>query len=242
MTLSEKFVGKYMRLARQIGLDQNPCHSRKIGVVIVDPIHNSISGTGYNGPAPGTPHCDSEVYLREFFWPQLTFQEKDSIRLEVGGSILDLDYDPTNYMCDHVFDQCTQKCTECEITQKEILRFDNDVKYNKTVDRFVEKYAGCKQCPRRLVGAPSGMRTELCSCGHAERHAITNAARQLSGHVMFCWCGVPCLQCTDAIIQAMIKTVHVLKWNTDYSKMSRWLFAKANVEIIEHNEGDLLNV
>ena len=74
--LSDKFIKKYMRIAKVVGEDQNPCYSRQIGTVIVDPIRNAIIGTGYNGPPKGTPHCDNPVYLQDIVWPQLTMTER----------------------------------------------------------------------------------------------------------------------------------------------------------------------
>lgn len=75
---SAKFVGKYMRLARQVGEDSNPCYSgRKVGVVIVNPERNCIVGTGYNGPPRGTPHCDSQEFLNHYVWPQLQMNDID---------------------------------------------------------------------------------------------------------------------------------------------------------------------
>jgi deoxycytidylate deaminase len=82
--MKEKFIKKYMRLARQIGIDNNPCLSRQIGAVIIDPGTNRIQGMGYNGPPTGTPHCNSLHYLKRYFWPQLTEKEKESFRLEWG--------------------------------------------------------------------------------------------------------------------------------------------------------------
>lgn len=197
--LTPKFIKKYMRLAAHIGQDQNPCYSRQIGVVIVDPVLNRIVGTGYNGPPPGTPHTDTEEYLREFFWPQLTDSEKESIGLM---------YEPGSG--DHA----------------------PYLDYFK--ERFIKQYSGCRTCPRRLVNAGSGERTELCSCGHAERHAITNAACPLNGAYMFAWCPAPCLQCTDAIIHAGIKKVYCLIGH--YHKPTSWLMKRGNVELIQHHE------
>ena len=73
-----------MRLARQIGTDNNPCLSRQIGAVIIDPETNRIQGMGYNGPPTGTPHCNSIKYLRDYFWPQLTDDDRESFRTEWG--------------------------------------------------------------------------------------------------------------------------------------------------------------
>lgn len=191
--MKEKFIMKWMRVAKQIGEDENPCFSRKIGVVIVDPVTNTIRGTGYNGPAPGVPHCDTRDHLENFFWPQLSNAEKAIVSTRYGDT----------YLPDHE-----------EFHKK----------------KFLDTYTNCGQCPRRLVKAAAGQRNELCSCGHAERHAITNAGT-CHGYYMFCYCGVPCIQCTDAIIQAGIKKVYHLD-DTDYHPVARWMFEKAGVELV----------
>ena len=188
IVVKTKFIKKYMRIAREVGEYENPCYSRKIGVVIVDPVGNKILGTGYNGPPPGTPHCDDKDFLVNYFLPQLTPLEKINLIAE----------------------------------------------YHSLED-FVEVVKDCRTCPRRYVNAASGQRNELCSCGHAERHAITNTSCSLYSSVMFCWCGVPCLQCTDAIIQAGVKRVYCLK-DKDYHSTSRWLFLKARIPILEHEK------
>jgi deoxycytidylate deaminase len=198
--MKEKFIKKYMRIAKLIGQDQNPCHSRKIGAVIVDPVSNRILGTGYNGPAPGTPHPTSEEFLREFFWPQLTEDEK----LSIYRSLL------------------------VPKTIKNAFELDTIV-----LDAFIKEYKDKPICPRRIIGAGAGQRSELCSCGHAERHAITNAAQCCHGAYMFCWCGVPCIQCTDSIIQSGIAKVYCLK-EADYQEKSRWLFSKSKCIVHEH--------
>lgn len=194
-----------MRLAKQVGEDNNPCPSRQIGVVIVDTHRNRIMGTGYNGPPAGTPHCDSYTFLNRFFWPQLTFEEKESIRLMFG-------VDPS----------------------------DRDIDHTKTRHKFSEKYDGCGSCPRRLIKAKSGERSELCSCQHAERNAITNACQDLTGCEMFCWCGVPCIQCTGSIINARISVVHCLV-APDYHPQARYLFETADIDLREYDDQQLLD-
>lgn len=74
--MNDKFVRKYMGLAEFIAKDQPVCYSRNIGGVLVDPVENKVISTGYNGPPKNTPHCDSEEYLREVFWPQLSNEDK----------------------------------------------------------------------------------------------------------------------------------------------------------------------
>jgi dCMP deaminase len=191
--LSEKFIKKYMRLAKQFGEDNNPCYSRKIGVIIVDSTINKIVATGYNGPPRGTPHCDSKDHLLNIVWPQLTEDEKTKLPDPIVGK-----------------------------------------------DDFVNKYADCKTCPRKLIKAESGKRLELCSCAHAEVNAIVNASQNIYGCTMFCWCPVPCIECTKIVINAGIKELHCFKEPQDYSIGSRYLFEKAGVNILEYNKEDFI--
>jgi dCMP deaminase len=190
-----KFVGKYMRLAKLVGEDNNPCHSRKIGVIIVDPVSNRILGTGYNGPPKGTPHCDTQEYIHDVFWPQLDPVEK------------------------------AKAANAAECTSHEDLDMCRAV---------CDKYANSKTCPRKIIGAPSGKRLELCSCVHGEANAIVNSAKDLYGATMFCWCGVPCVECTKLIINAGIKQVYCIDWGADYSPSSRYLFRQAGVVVECH--------
>lgn len=202
--MKEKWVGKYMRLAKKVGEDKNPCYSRKIGVVVVrvhaDGTSGKVLGTGYNGPPRGTPHCDEREYLETIFWPQLDPVEKAKAVNAANTKGVPIVGSEDKDMCKHVCDS----------------------------------YAGQKTCPRKIIGAPSGTRLELCSCAHAETNAIVNSSDDLYGAYMFCWCGVPCVECTKLIINAGIKRVYVIDWGNDYSHGSRWLFDKAGIEVIMH--------
>lgn len=186
---SDKFIHKYMRLAKNFGEESNPCYSRKIGVIIVEPKINKIVATGYNGPPRGTPHCDSKKHLQNIVWPQLTETEKSLV-----------DFKP--------------------ITQEE----------------FIEKYTNCGICPRKLIRAESGARLELCSCAHAEVNAIVNASQNIQGCHMFCWCPVPCIECTKIIINAGISKIYCFKESKDYSIGSRYLLKEANIEVVEYDK------
>ena len=73
---NNKFVNKYLSLAKFFGDRDNPCYSRQIGVVITDSNFNKILATGYNGPPRGIPHCDTPEHFREILIPQLTEQDK----------------------------------------------------------------------------------------------------------------------------------------------------------------------
>lgn len=195
MITKPKFVRKYMRMAYELGETENPCHSRKIGTMIINDDHEVV-GMGYNGPPAGTPHCDTEVYLREFFWPQLTKDEKESIALELG-----------------------------------IPRNGPDA---DLAAAFSKRYNMCGTCPRRLIGAKSGQRTELCSCQHAERNAINKASRSTKNATMFAWCGIPCIPCTGAIINARIGALHCLT-DIAYHDLASWLFERAGVKVFVHD-------
>ena len=61
--IPEKFIGKYLRLAKQFGEDGNPCYSRSIGCVYVDPVSNAVAAMGYNGPPRGSKHCTDPEFL-----------------------------------------------------------------------------------------------------------------------------------------------------------------------------------
>lgn len=205
MQIKEHHAKKYMRLAKQVGEDNNPCYSRHIGVVIVNPVQHKIVGSGYNGPPRNVPHCDDPDYLREVVFPQLTQTELAYFHAQ----------------------QPLEKIVDMVGSNPEAIE-ENHCR------NFVETAAGCKTCPRKLIGAASGKRLELCSCAHAETNAIVNAGQDLAGCVMFCWCGVPCYECTKLIINSGIKKIYVINWGADYSDGSRWLFKNAGVEVEEH--------
>jgi dCMP deaminase len=184
--MKDKFVFKYMRMAKFVAEDQNPCYARQVGAVIVDPVSNKIVGTGYNGPPKGVPHCDEKEHLTHVVWPQLTQFEKDIIEFKP-----------------------------------------------MTCEEFVSKYTKCGKCPRRLVKAVSGKRLELCSCVHAETNAIVNAAQNINGCYIFCWCPLPCVECSKLIINSGIKKLYCYKEEPDYSVGSRFILEKVGIKIIE---------
>ncbi len=197
--MSPKFVRKYLRFAQLVGSDQNPCLSRGIGSVIVDPDTNRILSTGYNGPAKGVPHLDSFESLCEFIYPQLTDEDASYI-----------------------------KCTKGD---KQFLL--------GSAEEFAAQYEGCKTCPRKIVGAKSGARLDLCSCVHSERNALLNAGCDLTGSYLFAYCGVPCVDCTIEIINAGVSRVYCLAEdsgptdNVYASWRSEWQLRKAGVELVK---------
>lgn len=109
---------------------------------------------------------------------------------------------------------------------------------NNNLRTFVNRYAGCGACPRKIIAAMSGERLELCSCVHGETSAIINAHRSVAGCWMFCWCAVPCVECTKLILQSHISTVFCFDSppEKDYSPYSsRFLFqtGKTNLVLID---------
>jgi deoxycytidylate deaminase len=226
--LVPKFIKKFMLIAKTIGEIENPCFSRHIGAIVVDGFTKRILGTGYNGPPSGTPHANTYDFLLEYFWPQLTYDQRKSLQYELGG-LLD-----EQIQCHHEWGD-NRRCVKCNLSDLE-----KDCT-TTTLGLFIQKYVGKPICPRRLVGAKSGEQLHLCSCQHAERNAIINAARDLTKCVMYCWCGVPCFDCTGAIINAHISEVHCLKQSVDYSPQSRWLFNKANIRVVEWSAEELLS-
>ena len=184
--MKEKFVKKYMRLASVVATDSNPCLSRQVGVIVVDPHTNGVVGAGYNGPPEGTPHCNDIEFISNFVWPQLTSKERNLL-----GSV--------------------DKKTACEYM------------------------ANQNKCPRNILGYSCGRRSELCSCQHAERNALNKLPIPAKGLVMFCWCGVPCIQCTGSLINAGISEIYCLEQTEDYQPEARWLYAKSETKLHERD-------
>lgn len=105
-----------------------------------------------------------------------------------------------------------------------------------SIDDWCKSKEGCKQCPRRFVNAGPGQRSTLCSCQHAERNAIVNSTVNIDNCSIFCWCGVPCIDCSGAIINSGIAEVHCLIVDgPDYHPESRWLLKRAHVEVFEYH-------
>jgi deoxycytidylate deaminase len=75
--LNDTEAKKWFRLAKSVKEVENPCYSRQIGVVIVDPDTNSLVSSGHNGPPQNCPKNDDHGYLKDVVWPQLTLIERD---------------------------------------------------------------------------------------------------------------------------------------------------------------------
>jgi len=70
--ISENQTKKWMRLAKAVQDSEKPCYSKQIGVVVVDPVTNSLVSSGHNGPPQGCLPNDHPDYLRKVVYPLLT--------------------------------------------------------------------------------------------------------------------------------------------------------------------------
>lgn len=219
--MKDKFVRKYMVLAKTVGLVENPCFSRQIGSIIVNPKTNSIISTGYNGPPKGVPHCDTEWHIDNIVWDNLSFQEKSAI---VG----------IHYLTFEEFLD-TKRSIYGNVNLEQMKKEYEQLKKEDHLRKRIYKSNVFKhKCPRRVLNIPSGQRPELCSCEHSERNAIYNAQSSTNNCIIFCYCALPCFDCSKAIINSGIKKIYCLKsTEPDYSPQSRPILQKAGVEIVE---------
>lgn len=213
--LSDKHIRMYMRMAEALAHpDHNSCFSRHIGCVIAqtDLPGGRVVSTGFNSPVSGASSPDSFEMLREFVWPQLRQAEKVA------------------------FVHSARRYSD---TSNAGL-IDADMP--GAADEACRVLTGCKICPRRLVGAKSGERLELCPCAHAERNAIIRCTESLRGSWLFLWFGSICHECATAIIQAGITHIVMLTSSEpDYSPGSRWLFDQKGI-VREYRDPTTLNI
>jgi deoxycytidylate deaminase len=206
-----------MRKAKAIA--ENPdchvCPSRQLAAVIAntDPDYHCVLSEGYNGPPRGVPHNDSAEWL-ETILGRLSQKDLHTMveTLELEGEV----YGNTIGEMSDLW-ECVQSA---EAKQK-----------------LLDAYDGCGQCPRRILQIPSGQRLDLCSCAHAERNAVANAAMSgvsIRGATMFCWCCVPCHECTTVILNSGISEVVCHYADEDYSPSSKDLFRLAGVKLIRY--------
>lgn len=98
-----------------------------------------------------------------------------------------------------------------------------------------------KICPRKLIGAKSGERLDLCIALHSEAASILNCAKEgkysTKESTLYCNCGVPCQNCMILIIQSGIKRVVCNSDNTTgnygiyYDLTSKYLHEQSKIKI-----------
>ncbi len=130
------------------------------------------------------------------------------------------------------------KLTETEKQKLSCLVQNRNPTQKDEREVVAESLHGCGQCPRRLLGHSSGVRTELCSCQHGERNAISNSNGSVAGGILFGHCCISCFGCTGAIINSRIKEVHFQE-GPEYEPGCIALYGYANIPIFLYSEEEL---
>ena len=215
----EKWIKKYMKIAKVLADDNSSCYSRKIGCVLVSEDNVPIT-FGYNGSVEGSPHTDHPKYLMQLWKKILTSEDKKKLIKKYKLKVQELS-SKNRFICDY--------------GSSVYYRFGDEKP--DFAAAFINKFSDCKNCPRKLLDIKSGERLDLCNCSHSERNCIFNAAKSgqsTQNSVIYCYCGVPCHECSLALIQSGVKVVVCLNTGLeDYSKSSRTNFDLSGVKLIE---------
>lgn len=99
--LTDEELRKFMRLAKNVEDAENPCLSRSIGTVIVDPVMKNVVSHGHNGPPEGAPRCDDHNYLGSVVWPQLSPAERKIALADARQVDGDDDYNRRSFQAKH---------------------------------------------------------------------------------------------------------------------------------------------
>jgi len=87
---------------------------------------------------------------------------------------------------------------------------DDSGKYKSVIQSLV--------CPRQRMGYGSGQGIEYCAAVHSEVNTVVQAARNgvsTKDSTLYCWCGVPCPNCSKELINAGVKRIVCTGYN-DY--------------------------
>lgn len=127
---------------------------------------------------------------------------------------------------------CDQRCRKVD---------EYDPLWDEAAAKKVELKPLNGTCPRRLLGYKSGEGIHLCPAGHAERNAISNAAKlgvKCEGATMYMTCPTPCKDCLGVIIGAGISEIVVLKASA-YDELSQYILNGAAIRMrtYSHLEG-----
>jgi len=89
------------------------------------------------------------------------------------------------------------------------------------------------ECPRRVLGYPSGTHMELCPAQHAEENAVSNAARlgvSVIGSILYMNSCIPCKNCYGTLINAGIVEI-VIESIEAYDKWTQFLIDNSDIKI-----------
>jgi len=124
---------------------------------------------------------------------------------------------------------------ECHTKQRieQILSANPSLRHTPEGERL--RLSDGTKCPRQILGYASGQGLDLCPAGHAEANAVANASRigiRLTGADMYCWCPLPCQECSKMIIGSGLARVFYIATGIDYDPNSRWMLMNAGVSLI----------
>jgi dCMP deaminase len=108
-----------------------------------------------------------------------------------------------------------------------IITLRKDIPYS-----VIQTIMKSNKCPRKCIDEHSGTFIDLCPAGHAERNAISNAAREgviTKGADLYCYCPLPCFECAKSIINSGIKSIVCLDGN--YDNTAFWLLDSAGIKM-----------
>jgi deoxycytidylate deaminase len=199
-------IKKWMKVAKIIKEVENPCYSRAIGAIIVDPSANVIISSGHNGPPANCPPNDDPGYLREVVWNKLDSYEKSVVKRKL-------------YPSDGISEGC-RDVSEKELCENFVSSYGNC----KTCPRkHVDAPSGKRL---ELCSCIHGETDAICKA--------KAAGSKLLGAVMFAYCGVPCVECTKLCINSCLDVVFCLDHGgEDYSPYSsRWLFDNSKTSLV----------
>ena len=182
---NKKFVYKYLSLAKYFGEMNNPCHSRKIGVVITDNQFNKILATGYNGPPRGISHCDTPEHLNSIFIPQLNENDKKKIALKMNCDCFDHEKFISKYAYEKI---CPRKILDCNSGERLNLCTCVHAEVNAVINAACDLNGSymfawcplpCLECTKVIINA--GIKKVFC---FAEEKDYSHGSRYLFNAVM----------------------------------------------------------
>ncbi len=193
--MKEKHVKSYIEQCLIIA-KLSPCVRRRYGAIAVDPKHNVIIVSGYNGTPRGSnePLCGGVLCRRDGLKPE----DRDNLKVVDGGF--------RGHRVDFVNRQAG---TQTLLNKPNLFTERSVIKDEELKDEAMALYPPITSGERYEVG-----------CHHAEANVVTNAARlgrSLAGAWVFC-SGTPCEGCARLLHHAGV--VKVLTIRGGYSGAS----------------------
>jgi len=173
----------FMDLADKVS-ERATCNRKHVGAVIVDSNHRLIS-TGYNGSAPGAPHCDDPPYFAEC--------SVSKVKVEITKEEYEFHAKMKLHIVSHVL---SKEKLQLHRSAIEKIEQERDLKYKGFP--FYVRQGG------HLIVDNHCVRTI-----HSEVNAITNAASRgisVAGCTLYCNT-FPCWECVKVMAASGISKV-----------------------------------